>query len=497
MPEVRNDTGEGGPVSSTYCGRAVVLLGLLGCASTSPRRALHETSALVKQQSGHDLTWLGEEGEANARRQVSEILRRELTLDSAVRVSLLANRDLQASYEEVGIAQADLVQAGLLKNPTVAATYRFPLDPGEGPGIELSAVADLIQLITMPSRKNIAQLALDATKYRVAGEVLHHVYTVKTKYFAMVAATQSLAMRTVIMEAALAAVELARRQHQAGTINDLDLANEEALYAQISVDTARSRADAVSTREDLNAIMGVWGPDTHWAAPAKLPDLPPSDLGTERLESLAVGSRLDLAAARKDIEVISYGLALAKNTRWFGGVDAGVSFERKPERISLIGPTVSVEIPIFDQRQAAIARMSAQLRQARNHEAGMAISIRAEVRKVVGKLAIARGIVESYQRSLVPAREQIVELSQQQYDAMLLGVFQVLVAKQNEISSYRELIEALRDYWYLRAELEWLIGGTTAGAPAAVTQPAPPSGAAPPVLPAPSQGASPHEHHAP
>lgn len=497
---MRDDVGEGRSVRTTRYGRVVVLLGLLGCASTSPRRSLDDTSAMVKQQSGHDLTWHGEGGEAGARRQVSEILQSELSLDSAVRVSLLANRDLQIAYDEVGIAQAELVQAGLLKNPTVSATYRFPLNPGEGPGIELSAVGDLIQLITMPSRKNIAQLALEATKYRVAGEVVHHVFNVKTKYFAMVAAQQSLAMRTVIMEAALAAVELARRQHQAGTINDLDLANEEALFSQISVDTARSRADVVSTREDLNTIMGVWGPDTRWSATAKLPDLPASDLGTEHLESLAVGNRLDLAAARKDIEVISYGLALAKNTRWVGGVDAGVSFERKPERISLFGPTVSVEIPLFDQRQAAIARMSAQLRQARNREAGMAISIRAEVRKVAGKLAVARGVVESYQRSLVPVRERIVELSQQQYDAMLLGVFQVLVAKQNEISAYRELIEALRDYWYLRAELEWLIGresrpSSIAPAPAASTQVAPTGGA--PVPPAPSQGTSPHEHHAP
>lgn len=485
---------------TTRCAWAIVFLVLLGCASTSPRRSLDETSAMVKQQSGHDLTWLGEGGEASARRQVSDLLRADLTLDSAVRVSLLANRDLQIAYEEVGIAQADLVQAGLLKNPTVSATYRFPLNPGEGPGIELSAVGDLIHLITMPSRKNIAQLALEVTKYRVAGEVLHHVYNVKTKYFAMVAAQQSLAMRTVIMEAALAAIELARRQHEGGTINDLDLANEEALFAQVSVDTARSRADVVSTREDLNAIMGVWGADTRWSATAKLPDLPESDLGAEHLESLAVGNRLDLAAARRDVEVISYGLALSRNTRWFGGVDAGVSFERKPERISLFGPTVSVEIPLFDQRQAAIARMSAQLRQAQSREAGMAISIRAEVRKVAGKLAVARGVVESYQRSLVPLRERIVELSQQRYDAMLLGVFQVLVAKQNEISAYRELIEALRDYWYLRAELEWLIGRESrqsATTPAASTRAEPSGGAAPLVPIAPSQGSSPHEHHAP
>jgi cobalt-zinc-cadmium efflux system outer membrane protein len=43
---------------------------------------------------------------------------------------------------------------------------------------------------------------------------------------------------------------------------------------------------------------------------------------------------------------------------------------------------------------------------------------------------------------------------------MLVGAYQLLQAKQNEVSSYREFIEALRDYWLARAELERATGGS-------------------------------------
>ena len=50
-------------------------------------------------------------------------------------------------------------------------------------------------------------------------------------------------------------------------------------------------------------------------------------------------------------------------------------------------------------------------------------------------------------------------LSQQHYDAMLLGVYQLLMAKQSEVNAYREYIEAVRDYWMARADLERATGG--------------------------------------
>lgn len=467
---------------------------VVGCASTSPKPAVDDTSRLVKERSGEEIHWLGEGGEDEARKQVSSLLKHELTLESTVRVSLLANRNLQTLYDELGVAQADLVQAGLLRNPTLGATYDFPLD-GSRPAFDISFVTDLVQLFTMGSRKKIARTVLEGTKYRVAGEVLHHVYEVKASYFAFQAAQQTFSMRQIVKEAAQAAVELARRQHEAGTISDLDLANEEALFAQISTEFRRSQAELTTARERLTRLMGVWGPDASWRVTAKLGDLPAQEPASDHLESKAIAARYDLAAAHKDVQVVSYALALAKNTRWTGAVDAGVDFHREAEGVRLLGPSVSVQLPIFDQGQAVIARIEAQLRQLKNREGALAVDIRSEVRELAARLIVARGVVEDYQRTLVPTRERVVALSQQQYDAMLLGVFQLLVAKQNEINSYREFIEALRDYWTIRSELEWKVGGSLERV-TSVSQPSSPS-ASSPNNPQPSTGEQKHDHHAP
>src|SRR5262249_1304801 len=114
--------------------------------------------------------------------------------------------------------------------------------------------------------------------------------------------------------------------------------------------------------------------------------------------------------------------------------------------------------PIFDQGQARVARLRAQLHAAQHRADALAVAIRSEVRQARNRLMIARTTIESYAQTLIPLRERIVALSQSQYNAMRLGVYQLLQAKQNEIDSYRQYIEAVRDYWIARADLERAVG---------------------------------------
>lgn len=466
-----------------------LVMGAAGCASTSAAPAFRDVGREVEGRTGKKITWItGSEEDEQARKAVRELMAKELTVDGAVQVTLLQNRHLQAVYEELGVAQADLVQAGLLKNPTLGGEYHWPLDTRGGSTFELNLVQNFLDLFTLGARKRLAATQLEGVKLRVGSAVMQSVYETKVAFYGAQAAQQMLAMRKVIAEAATAGLELSQKQHQAETINDLDLANEQSLYAQIQLDVRRAQMDVATARERLNRAMGVWGPDTGWRASAKLPEPYLEEPPLEHIESFAIAHRLELAAMRKDVEVVSYGLALAKNVRWVGNLEAGVTFHRETEGVRLIGPSVSVQVPLFDQGQAGIARLEAQLREARAREYALAVEVRSEVRELRARLLAARDIVASYQKGIVPVRERIVALSQQQYDAMLLGVFQLLAAKQAEINAYRELIESVRDYWSTRAELEWRAGGALPATSAAATAPASPP--ASPSPPAPSQ-----EHH--
>ena len=78
-------------------------------------------------------------------------------------------------------------------------------------------------------------------------------------------------------------------------------------------------------------------------------------------------------------------------------------------------------------------------------------------------MLLARQQVEYFKSTALPARTRVTEESQLEYNAMQLGPFQLLQAKQEEVKTGAESVEALRDYWVARSELEKAVGGSLTG----------------------------------
>jgi cobalt-zinc-cadmium efflux system outer membrane protein len=438
-----------------------VAVALGGCASTSPRPAFDEVARTVEQRSGHRVRWdQGTPDDRRAAEAIDGLLAHELTVDAAVQVALLSSPSLRSKFEELSIAQADLVQAGLLKNP-VFGIGRTAWD-AEHLDINLFATVeqDLLSLLTLPLRKRVARAELEAAKLDVADHVLDVASEVREGFYRLQAAEQVVGMRALVERASEASAELARRQREAGTMSDLAMNTQLGLAAQTTLDRRRAEGEAAVLREALNKKMGLWGARTAWRVSPRLPELPSEEAALDRLETVAIAQRLDIGAARRNVEAIGHALTLAKTTRWTGTVDVAVVVGRlRGSRHFSFGPSVAVEIPLFDQRQAQIARLEAFKRQSENDLDALGIDVRADVRAARSRLVTARAIAEDYRATVVPLREKIVHFSQQQYDAMLLGVYQLIQAKQSEFDAYREYIEALRDYWMARSDLERAVGG--------------------------------------
>jgi len=438
-----------------------------GCASTSPEAAFKRVAGRVGDAGGHRVAWSQASPEgAEIDRAVRELLARDLGVDGAVQVALLRNRSLVATYEELGVAQADLVQAGLLRNPVLSGG----LPPAEYESIEPPLVVgiaqDFLDLLTMPARKNIARARLEATEMRVTDEVLSLAAQVRAAYFELQAAEQRAAMRQVVAEAADTASAIASAQYAAGNLAELDRETQRALAEQARLDLARDQGEVAVDRERLVRAMGVWGAEARFVVPATLPELPPADPPLDRLEQMALSRRSDLQAMRHEVQAIADMRSLAGSTRWTGLFTVGVEAARLTDGHYVLGPNASVELPLFDQKQALLARLGSLERQSQARLEGRAIEVRSEVREAVGRLAAARGIAERYRTVVVPLRERIVALAQQRYDAMLAGVYELLVAKQNEVTTYRDYIDAVRDYWQARSDLERAVGGRLAPWPA-------------------------------
>lgn len=444
--------------------KAVAVVGalaLIGCASVPADAGFPDVEALGGKRAGAQLRWIkgiAEDAEVAAR--VRDLLQQPLTVDAAVQIALLNNRSLQATYEDLGTSQADLVQAGLLKNPVFSGVFRYPTEAPRSMNVEMDLVGNFLELLFLPARKQVAALEFEERKLQVSHAVLALASETRSAYYAAVAARQVSDLRKLVAEAAEASAEFAKRLHDAGNVSELAMTLERASYEQARIDWSKAESAVVDAREKLTRLMGLWGEATKWKAPEKLPDVPASELPVEQAEKLAMSRRLDFQAALREVQVGAAGLGLTQRLRLVGDdLEAGVSAEREPGGDWLVGPAFAFQIPLFDQGQARVARGEALLRQREHRLTALAVDIRSEVRALRDRLVRDRQRIEHYLRVIIPLRERAVALQQERFNFMLVGTFELIEAKRREFDAYQEYIETVRDYWITRSEFVHAIGG--------------------------------------
>ncbi|MEO6035747.1 MAG: TolC family protein [Verrucomicrobiota bacterium] len=438
---------------------AVAPFFLAGCMSPDPKVAFGGVEETVNARTGQHVRWMRDGDHEEIGRAVDEVMQTNLTAQSAVKIALLNNRSLQAGFQEIGISQAELAQATRLKNPEISGSWRFPDRPPGMANIEYSVTQDLLDLLLLPVRKKIAAQNLELTKLRVADEVLKMASEVQTAFYTLQAREQFAQRLEAIAEVNDASADLARRQHEAGNINDLEFFNQQSAYSQSRLDLAQARVQARADRERINRLLGLWGAQTSWKAADGLPALPEKELPLENLETLAVGQRLDLAASRNQAQSVASALQLKSKMRFFPGATVGVSTEKDTDGQRITGPSLSLEVPIFDQGQPAVAKLAAQYRQAQWNFEAMAVNARSEVREARDALIAARDVAEYYVKVLLPQRQKVLRQTLLQYNAMQKSGYELLAAKEREQMAERGSIEALRDYWIARVQLERAVGG--------------------------------------
>ena len=461
---------------------------LFGCANVPSRGGFSEVEQDVVDRLGYEVSWQqGEDEDAAVRARVGELLEDVLSPDSAVQIALLQNPDLQASYESLGVAQADLVAAGLLQNPVLVAAPRLGVGSLSGTNFEFDIAQNFLQLLTLGARKEIANMQFDEARYRVSHRVLELASEVREAYYDLVAARHLFSLLEITERAAAASSEYAKRLHAAGNISDLELAREQALYEETRVARDISKAEGAAPRERLIRLLGLHD-GLSFESPRTLPAVPGEAVVAGGLETLAIDNRLDLRAIEIEIEAFERALDLARLYRWIPFVEVGISAERETEGGWVVGPVLALEIPIFDQGQVQVARFESLLRQRKRERESLLLDIRRDVRIHHESLQAARALAGTYLRTVIPLHESIVRLTQQEFNYMLVGAFELLSAKRDEIAGYRDYVEALGRYWTSRAMLKGALGVALPVTPASEMDPKPSQ-------PAPPQHKSHQMHH--
>lgn len=425
-----------------------------GCAVSS-QTAFDEVRHTVHQGMDQPLHWnLGSPEDAEVEAQIDSILKEPLTPKSAITVALLNNRRLQSIFEDLGIARAHALQATLLPNPVLSGDYKQSINGGGGPEIEFSVLVNFLDLLTLPARRKIAKEDFEAVKSEVARQVFSLAAEVQGQFFSVQADGQELEMLRQIEEATAVSVDAARRLFEAGNVRDLELANEEAMHSRAKLDLAAAELKARKERERLNILMGLWGPRTAIVIPARLPDVPESELDGAEIERQAVAANLELEAIEHRIAAARRKVGMTRATALFPQFELGGAFKREPDGNRLFGPGGMIPIPLFDQGQPRVTEAEAEYRRLQAMYHYKSVEIRAAARASWDHLRLARDRALYTRNVELPLNHRILEQSQLEYNAMQMGVFQLLMAKQGEIEAGRRYIDDLLDYWLARTEVE-------------------------------------------
>jgi outer membrane protein TolC len=450
---------------------AMALLVVGGCASLSEDAGFSKVEQAVKERTGAETKWARSDNEADTvRGRVKELLAKPLGPTEAVQMALLNNPGLQASYAEVGIAEADLVQASRWRGPTFSFAR---LRRGDEREIERGVFFDVLGLLTIPLSTRASESRLQATQNRAAAEALRVALDARKAWFQAVAAQETAKYMAQVRDAAEASAELARRMASVGNFPKLTQAREQAFYAETTTQLARARNNATAARERLARLMGLWGEDLAFQLPERLPELPKSPREGGDLEAQAIAQRLDVHGARRDADALARSLGLTKVTRFVNLLEVGVLSKSETGEPRQRGWEIEVGLPIFDFGGARVARAERLYMQAVNRTVEAAIGARSEVREAYSSYRTAFDVAIHYRDEIVPLRKRISEEVLLRYNGMLISVFELLADSREQVAAVNGYIESLRDFWIAESDLQMALTGRSPGGMQAMRSAAP------------------------
>ena len=454
---------------------AASALTLSACASFSPDSGLQKVSSL----SGVETVALRTpKDEAQAHTRTRALLKKTLTAADAVRIALLNNRELQAAYNALGLSEAEMVEASLPPNP------RFSIERIAGAGsveVEARAVANILALLTLPARADIARDRFAQAQHEAANATLRIAAEARSAYYRAVAARSLAGFLAQSQDAANAAAKLSQRLGEAGNISKLDQARNQVFYAELSAQLATARQREDMERERLIRALGLWGGDLAFKIPASLPKLPARAASLPNVERDAVTRRLDLQIARLEIEALAKTYGLTQRTRALDGLEvAGIAKSTKEngDRIHERGFEAEFEVPLFDFGAVKDRKASERYLQAVNRLAAKAVNVRSEARDAYRIYRSSYDIARHYQSEVLPLRKIISDETLLRYNAMQIDVFALLEEARRRIASTSAAIEAERDFFIAQTNLgAAIVGGGSAATPESTqTASAPDSG---------------------
>lgn len=454
---------------SRAAGAALVGLLAAGCAQFTDDGGMAPVTDGIRREIGRDAVKLSTPEDARrARERVQALLAEPLTEEAAVQIALLNNRGLQAAYNDLGISEADYVQASLPPNPAIVLNRTF----GTGGFVEFGfqLVGNLLAFATLPAKTEIAKREFEEARHRAIATTLGLTINARRAYIRALAAQQRLALLEQARQTADASAQMMKQLGETGAANKLDQARVAAFYADLSVQVAQARLAVTTSREALTRVLGLWGSDLDYRLPPRLPVLPPAAEALADVEVDAMRRRVDLIILRYEIVTLAKSANFVNATRYLSFLELGLGYRNEVETGSTgeqtsknrYGIELGIVIPVFDTGQARLTAAQEIYMRAINRLVERSVNARSEARVAYSTYRATYDIARYYQSRIVPLRRQISSEVLLRYNGMLSDVFEVLIDERERINASIGSLDALRDYHLAVADLQaaLTVGGT-------------------------------------
>ncbi|CAB5711733.1 type I secretion outer membrane protein, TolC family [Delftia tsuruhatensis] len=439
---------------------------LAGCASVSPDglRGAVQSHTASRLPDGAQLPATDAQAEQAAQERIAQWLLQPLDAEQAVRIALLNNAGLRARLAQLGVEDAERVQALTLPNPALSLSRSIT---GSEREIGRQLGFDLVSLITLPWRTRWLGLQMEQATLSAAQDVVLLAADTRRAWLHAVTARQQLAAAERMHEAAEAGAELARRMARVGNYSRLQQARELSIQHETAAQLARARLSADVAHEQLARVLGLWGTRTALRLPDQLPAIPQAATALrdgDDAEATALRERLDLRALRLDLDHLADRSGWARLGAMFG--DIGLSYSRNTSSGSdtaTRGWGIDMPLPLFDWGGAANARARAQVQRSAALLQQGAIRARGEARSSWLRYRTAWDLAYQQQSEVLPLRRFIQEESMLRYNGMLLSTWELLAEARASAQAVATATEAQRDFWLADIDLQLALTSSTPG----------------------------------
>lgn len=441
--------------------RLAALAAVLGVAAGCTVVPLDDSAEAAADQVGERVSsepeWPPDQGESEAAPEIRE----PLTLPATLAIAFTRNPQIRRQYARLGIARADLMDAVRISNPTLSLAWLSP-NTGGRDQTTLGISASFSDLLLLRSRRRLSAAEFRRMELAVGSELVALAHKVETAWYAHVGAQQVATMRGAVAQAAQNEAALAQRFHEAGNISRLQLDLQQAAAARARIESLRAQSETAASRARLANLLGL-AAAADWQTVDRLSAPLDTSLSRDELTERALSQRLDLAALREEVAVLEDVLGVTGRWRLLGSVEAGYKQEREVDGSKLRGPTLNLELPLFNQGQGAVARAEAQLLDARARADSLALAVENEVTTAIEQLALARDVSTRFRDELMPSTASAVARQQERVNFMLVSVFELIRTKRDQYDAWQGYFESVRDYWIARTALRAATGGVLPG----------------------------------